>query len=60
MTDSYYKAIYMNTRLKQSMKSTDEAHLLPILHHLIFARNGVICALTLLGKTIMTYTNINI
>ena len=40
-----------------TVQETWKAHLLPILHHLIFARNGVISALTLLGKTIMTYTN---
>ena len=40
-----------------TVQETLKAHLLLILHHLIFAGNGVICALTLLGKTITTYTN---
>ena len=51
------KAVNEVNRRATTVQETLKAHLLPILHHLIFARNGVICALTLLGKTIMTYTN---
>ena len=49
------KAVTEVRRQGTTVQETLKAHLLPILHHLIFAGNGVICALTLLGKAGMTY-----
>lgn len=51
------KAIAEVNRRGTTVRETLKAHFLPTLHYLVFTGYGVICALAVLSKAGMTYTN---